>query len=333
MSPISPMIPIALVCLTTSAPAEEPAISGRGAGTHYAFAFFRGDTEEAGMLMAVSEDGVDWTIVNRDRPVFRPPFGRVLRDPAISQGPDGRYHLVWTVDWNGNSFGYAWSDDMVHWQEAREIPIMAGTDGTYNVWAPELVYDDEAKRWMLYWASSVEGRYPTPVKRPNANNRMYCAFSTDLKTFTEPQILFAEHIVNDTRIFKTDSPRGQYCMVVKLIEKPGHVAPLYLAFSDAIDGPYTRLGAGFISGTHRFCEGPAVIRIGDYLHCYFDLTRDRRMACVRSKTLTPDPWEDVTHKLTFPSDVKHGDIIRVPKDIHDALLALDIDTAPVAKKE
>lgn len=305
------------------------AITGRGKGQAYAFPFFYAGAkgETSGMWMAVSRDGLDWKIVNDNKVAFERPFGSVFRDPAISQGPDGIYHLVWTTDWDGSTgIGYARSTDLIHWEEPRQIDLMGSVPGTVNVWAPELFHDKDNQRWLIYWSSSVKGRYPETAieNRPRVNNRLYGAFTTDFKTTTGPKILFDAHIVNDTRIFNAESGHGKFGMVTKHITKPGRQAKLYLTYSENLAGPYrpTEAGFAYISDPYQFCEGPAVIKIGDWFHCYFDLSREHRMACKRSKTLDAKDWQDVTGQLTFPEDVKHGDIIRIPMAIYKQLLAL-----------
>lgn len=316
-------------CRGETAGMVEPTVTGRGTGNAYAFSFFYNgkDGEKQGMWMAVSRDGIDWEIVNGNQVVFKRPFGTVLRDPAIAQGPDGTYHLVWTIDWASPAgVGYAHSKDLIHWEEARILDLMKPVEGTVNLWAPELVFDEADKRWMIYWGSSVEGRFnETRQKIPRRNNRMYCAFTTDFKTFTEPKVLLGDHIVNDTRIINVDSPHGTYCMVTKHIVNPGTAAELYLAFSDRIDGPYKRVDESrfdYISKPHKFCEGPAIIKIGDWYHCYFDLSREHRMACKRNRKIDSAGWEDITDRLTFPSGVKHGDVIRIPMETYEKLKAL-----------
>lgn len=303
----------------------EPTLIGRGSGSAYAFPFFYGQKHKdtVGMWMAISKDGLDWKVVNNNEVVFKRPFGNVLRDPAISQAPDGTYHLVFTVGSNNPVYmGYARSKDLIHWKDARMVDLMGSVEGTANVWAPELFYDKVRERWMVYWASSVEGRFPeTKQLNERANNRMYCAFTTDFVNVTEPKLLYTKHIVNDTRIINYNSQWGKYCMVVKHIKRPGTHAELYLAYSKKIDGPYINPfdSIQYISKPYRFCEGPAVIKIDDYYYCYFDLSREHHMACKRSKDMLPGSWEDMTDWLTIPAEVKHGDIVRIPIGIYNKL--------------
>ena len=86
----------------------------------------------------------------------------MMRDPSITQGPDGTFHLVWTISWNGEQgFGYASSKDLIHWSEQREIKVMKDSL-TNNVWAPEVFYDDEKGQFIVAWSSAI------PVERYTA---------------------------------------------------------------------------------------------------------------------------------------------------------------------
>ena len=67
----------------------------------------------------------------------------LMRDPSITQGPDGTYHLVWTMSWMGDKgFAYSSSKDLIHWTHQREIVVMKDSV-TNNVWAPEVLYDSK----------------------------------------------------------------------------------------------------------------------------------------------------------------------------------------------
>ena len=79
----------------------------------------------------------------------------MMRDPSMTQGPDGTFHLVWTISWNGEQgFGYASSKDLIHWSEQREIKVMKDSL-TNNVWAPEVFYDDEKEQFIVVWSSAI----------------------------------------------------------------------------------------------------------------------------------------------------------------------------------
>src|SRR5215210_4656848 len=101
---------LAITSMTPSIHAAESAALNMA----YLFTSFRGDGD--GLHLAYSEDGRDWTDLNR---VFlKPTVGsKLLRDPHILHGPDGLYHMVWTSGWTDTGIGYATSKDLVNWSE------------------------------------------------------------------------------------------------------------------------------------------------------------------------------------------------------------------------
>jgi len=64
------------------------------------FSFFRGNGED-GLFLAFSKDGLKWEELKpRDKSFLKPEVGgKLMRDPCICTGPDGRFHLVWTTGW------------------------------------------------------------------------------------------------------------------------------------------------------------------------------------------------------------------------------------------
>ena len=99
----------------------------------------------------------------------------MMRDPSITQGPDGTFHLVWTLAWAGEkAFGYASSKDLINWSEQRKITVMADSV-TNNVWAPELFYDDELEQFLIIWSSGIRKELRTEADNlgTNGSHRMY----------------------------------------------------------------------------------------------------------------------------------------------------------------
>ncbi|MGB9601602.1 MAG: glycosyl hydrolase, partial [Limisphaerales bacterium] len=106
------------------------------------FSFFRGNGED-GLFLAYSRDGLKWEELKpRGKSFLEPKVGgKLMRDPCICMGPDGRFHMVWTTSWGQPPVvGYAWSSNLVHWSEQQAIPVMNHEPKTRNVWAPELFY-------------------------------------------------------------------------------------------------------------------------------------------------------------------------------------------------
>ena len=68
------------------------------------------------MHLAYSHDGINWSPLNGGRSVITPAVtgsgigwqewnttGALMRDPSILRGPDGMFHLVWTVAWTDHA--------------------------------------------------------------------------------------------------------------------------------------------------------------------------------------------------------------------------------------
>lgn len=287
--------------------------------SYYLFSYFTGEGIDDGLHLAISNEGRKWTSLNGGLAVFKPEFGKIFRDPCIVQGKDSIFHVVWTVGAtekdNGKVIGIAHSDNLFDWYGAETLVVMDDPN-TINCWAPELFWDEDYERWFLYWASSVEGKYTETIQpgmKDYANNRMYGLWlSEKFEILTEAKILLNQgFITNDCQIFTANHPRGKYGMMVKHIYKPGVYAPLYLAFSNQLDGNYTIIEGEPISGDYEFCEGPTTIAIGDYYYCYFDLTNEHKMGCVRSDSLRTGAWYDITEQISLPDGTRHGTIIKI----------------------
>ena len=114
-----------------------------------------------------------------------------MRDPCIIRGADGIFHMVWTVSWNDKGIGYASSADLIHWSEQQFIPVMQQEDSARNCWAPEITYDAKKKQYMIYWATTISGKYKAdPKVESGYNHRMYYVLTKDFKTFSKTKLLY-----------------------------------------------------------------------------------------------------------------------------------------------
>ncbi|SFD24714.1 glycoside hydrolase family 43 protein [Spirosoma endophyticum] len=289
----------------------------------YLFAYFKGNGED-GLHFASSTDGLTWTSLKNDQSFLKPAVGqdKLMRDPCITQGPDGTFHMVWTVSWKEKGIGYASSKDLIHWSEQRYVPLMEHEPNAKNCWAPEIFYDEATRQYFIFWATSIPGRYPATdnesqpgSKASNRNHRIYYVTSKDLKTFTKAK-LFYDHgfSVIDATLMK-DGKR--YVMFLK-DETDQPFTPqknLHVAFSDKAEGPYSKPSTS-ITGDF-WAEGPTVLKIGNEWTVYFDRYRDHRYGAIQSTDL--EHWTDVSDKIHFPAGVRHGTAFPVSEDVLKAL--------------
>src|SRR5690606_15280341 len=117
---------------------------------------------------------------------------KLMRDPCIIKGGDENFHMVWTVSWTDKGIGYASSKDLIHWSEQKFIPVMESMGNTSNTWAPEITYDSDSETYLIYWASTVEGRFleTKSEEEKGYNHRMYYTTTQDFETFTPTKLLY-----------------------------------------------------------------------------------------------------------------------------------------------
>ncbi|HEY9047508.1 MAG TPA: glycoside hydrolase family 43 protein [Ohtaekwangia sp.] len=283
----------------------------------YLFAYFKGNGED-GLHLAYSEDRYTWQALHNDSSFLKPTAGKdkLMRDPCIIQGADKTYHMVWTVSWNEKGIGYASSKDLIHWSPQQYIPVMEHEPGARNCWAPEIYFDKDSGIYMIYWATTITGRFTeTQSQKENSyNHRMYYVTTKDFKTFSKTALLYDQgfNVIDATIQKNYDS----YVIFLKdeTVEPPQK--NIRIAKSITLTGGYSKPGAP-ITGSY-WAEGPTCLRAGDQWIVYFDKYRDHRMGAVASHDL--EHWTDISDKVTFPAGVRHGTVFTAPRYVLNALL-------------
>ncbi|MGO4918569.1 prolyl oligopeptidase family serine peptidase [Maribacter spongiicola] len=278
----------------------------------YLFSYFVGHGEY-GLHFAYSEDGYTWESLRNGATYLTPEVGnnKLLRDPCITKGGDGKYHMVWTVSWTDKGIGYASSDDLVNWSTQQFIPVMGKMEGIRNTWAPEITYDDARGVYMIYWASTIEGKFPeTKSKKENGfNHRMYYTTTKDFKSFADTKLLYEPGFnVIDSSIYKWED---KFIMFLKDETVEPEQKNIKMAFSDNLEGPYSQ-ASNPISGDY-WAEGPTAIRIDGKWIVYFDKYKNHAYGAVSSSDLKN--WEDISDQVSFPEGLRHGTVIKIPRSI------------------
>ncbi len=293
---------------------------GVDAGEVYLFAYFKGNGED-GLHLAHSADGLVWTPLNNGNSLLRPSVGKdkLMRDPHLTLGRDGLYHMVWTSSWSEAVIGYASSKDLIDWSEQRAITPMTHEPEARNVWAPETFYDAENGRYLLFWATTIPGRFPATdgMGDREYNHRMYVTTTKDFRAFT-PTRLFYDGGFNviDATVVK-DGRR--YVMFIKdETRRPIARKNIRYAVSDKAAGPYSPASEP-MTGAY-WAEGPSAIKVGQRWVVYFDKYTEKRYGAVASADLKQ--WEDISAQVQFPAGARHGTVLRVPRAVLKKLLEL-----------
>jgi arabinoxylan arabinofuranohydrolase len=305
----------------------------RKKSTAYLFTYFTGNRkEEEAIRFALSTDGYHYRALNDNQPVISSAAisstGGV-RDPHILRGADGKtFYMVVTdmVSANGWSSNRAMvllkSTDLLHWTSSvvniqKRFP---GNENLLRVWAPQTIYDPEAKKYMLYWS----------MKHGNDPDKIYYAYAnadfTDLET--EPKQLFFSPTngacIDGDIIYKD----GKYHLFFKT-EDAGF--GLKVAVSNKLTGGYL-LRDKFVQQTKEAVEGSSVFKLNNgqgYILMY-DVYMKGKYQFTKSKDL--EHFEVVDDEISMNFHPRHGTVLPITKKEAEALMGKwgTIDAATLA---
>jgi len=312
MHPRNPLALLGLLCACVLSPVL------RAADQVYLFTYFVGNGED-GLHLAWSEDGYRWEALAGGESFLPPKVGkdRLMRDPSVALAPDGSFHLVWTSGWWDRGIGHASTRDFLSWSEQESLPVMEQEPTARNAWAPELTWDAAKKEFVIYWASTIPGRFPATETNADAglNHRIYATRTSDWKHFS-PTALFVEpgfNVIDATILPQAD---GRQLMIVKDETASPVRKHLRLAQADSVGGSWSGFGPAF---TRDWVEGPTAITVGKDTLVYFDVYREGHYGALRSSDLRT--WEDVTERIRIPHGARHGTMIPVSRSVVDAIRA------------
>lgn len=300
----------------------------------YLFSYFTRNGE-GGVHLAYSRNGIDWLPLNGGKAVITPAItgagegwqewnttAALMRDPSILRGPDGMFHLVWTIAWSDHGIGVAHSRDLIHWSAQTRVPVMEHEPTALNTWAPDLFYDDATQQFVIVWASSIPGRFPATdslaqkTSRGRADHRLYYVRTKDFVTYSPTALLYDGGF---SAIDGTITRRGDTYYLVMKDETfyPPH-RNLRIASSKHATGPYGPASPAF---TDRDTEGPSVLHTGGYWYIYYDEYTRGHYGAVRTTDFVH--FEPFSDSLKTPRGIRHGSAFLAPESVLDGLLALD----------
>ncbi|MBP2336458.1 hypothetical protein JOF41_002636 [Saccharothrix coeruleofusca] len=237
-----------LVALLVRAPAAEAV----GPAPHYLMTAFT-NTSESNMYVYDSPDATDFALVRAN--AYTPPTG-LIRDPSVMRHTDGRYYVVHTTGWTGDTIAFARSTDGVNWTFLRTLTV--GLNGaTGSTWAPEWFKDTDGSVHVIFSASreGVGGQF-----------RPYRITATrgDLSRWTAPTPLGIPANFIDSFLVKVDGTYHNFLKneTTKYVEH---------AVARSLAGPWHFVGTGDWAGWGPGLEGPALVQLPNgRWRIYFD---------------------------------------------------------------
>ena len=252
-----------IACMSQLATAQKKATARKYSA--YLFAYFTGnDKKEEQIRFALSKDGYHYQALNGDQPIIASAgiseTGGV-RDPHILRGADGKTFYMVATDmvsakgWNSNrAMVLLKSTDLINWTSSvvnieKKYPAKTGLQ---RVWAPQTIYDDSAKKYLIYFSLKY-GNDPDKICYAYANKDF-----TDLEG--EPQQLFY-------------NPEGAACIDGDMVKKDGKFYLFFktedrqpgikVAVSNHLTGGYTLQSPNYVQQTKSPVEGAGTFPLND----------------------------------------------------------------------
>ncbi|KAL2826434.1 hypothetical protein BDW59DRAFT_171827 [Aspergillus cavernicola] len=168
----------------------------------YLAVYWTTEDESVYFSLSSSDDPLGFQALNGGNAVISPTLGtKAIRDTTLvpGQGDDeGKYYIIGTdldidtTSWDGASRNgsralFVWeSTDLINWTDERLVTVEDETAGM--AWAPDAVWDPAQCQYFVHWAAQLFSEDdPGHTGDPVLLNSLRYAYTSDFKTFTEPQ--------------------------------------------------------------------------------------------------------------------------------------------------
>jgi hypothetical protein len=308
-----------------AAPQATPPGATPAAKGGYLFTTFKGEqspmTEQ--IYFGLSQDGLAWSALNQGEPVLVSKLGeKGVRDPYILRAHDNKKFFLIATDlsinlnnnWTraqraGSKSIVIWeSDDLVKWGEPRLVKVAPDDAGC--TWAPEAIYDEATKDYMVYWASKTQGDN-------FAKHRIWAARTKDFKEFSKPEIYIEKtNTVIDTDIIREGNKYYRFT-------KDELTKTVTMESSDKIAGTWADVPGFSLAGITGY-EGPACFQLTPATvgkTATWCLLLDYYSRGQGYKAWTTDNLASgkftANDKITFPFRFRHGSILALSPEEYE----------------
>lgn len=282
----------------------------------YLFTYFTGNTGDGeAVRYAISRNGFDYYALNENEPIIDSKqiseTGGV-RDPFILRAQDGKtFYMVLTdmVSDNGWDSNRAMillkSNDLINWQ-SNVVNIQnrfEGQEELKRVWAPQVIYDKDADKYMVYW-SMKHGDGPDIIYYAYAN-----ANFTDLENNYKPLFLpkDGKSCIDGDIIYKD----SLYHLFYKT---EGHGNGIKKATTQALTSGIWKESADYKQQTNEAVEGSGIFKLANsnkYILMY-DVYMKGHYQFTESTDL--NDFKVIENGISMDFHPRHGTIIQINHD-------------------
>ncbi|WP_157537979.1 glycoside hydrolase family 43 protein [Kitasatospora azatica] len=311
----------------------------------YLFAYFAGehthDGEQVRFALCDSPQPSHWRELTGIPRLA--PAGGGARDPFLIRDAHGDgFHLLATdlrihgsEGWeqavaHGSRNLLVWhSPDLHAWDGPHRVEVMSEQAGC--VWAPEAVWDPQRREYLVFWASTLYDEDDPDHLRPSYH-RMWCATTTDFRTFGAPQVwVDTGHPVIDSTVVEDDGWFYRFSKDERQPETPDAKFVFVERSRELAALQYEPVAKGLGRGVAgapglQHAEGPIVLPAPDRQGWFvlLDEFLGRGYVPFHADRLDSPVWHPVAdpEQCSVPPGLRHGSVLALTGAECTALLRL-----------
>lgn len=308
----------AISCKTESSSLDDDAYNS------YLFTYFIGNgPEEEAIHYAISDDGYNFYALNDNKPIINSKkisTSGGVRDPHILRAQDGKTFYMVVTDlyvtdqgWNNFAMVLLKSTDLVNWTSTKiNIPetYTEQFSDVDRVWAPQTIYDREAKKYMVYW-SMKQGSDPDKIYYAYANTNFTGFESAPKQLYFSPSNAAC---IDGDIIYKD----GKYHFFFK--NEDESKKGIMKAVSDHLTTGYVEK-EGFMNVTDKPVEGSGVFKMinSDRYILMYDMYTSGTYQFTESTDL--ENFTVVDDAISMNFHPRHGTVLPITKSEKERLLS------------
>ncbi len=290
---------------------------------YYVFCYFTGnEPEQERVSFAVSSNGYEFTLINKGIPMIKQTLGTgCCRDPYIFKA-NNKYYIIATDmkskdGWDSNhSMIIFESSDLINWGNERiiDVKVKPGFEETCRTWAPQVIYDEAAGKYMVYWSHCLRTDWKNYI--------VYAYLNDDFTDIGDINILYKPENGKDVIDADIISEGGKYYLYYK-DEKESIIC---YAYSDSLLGPYKDPENPKVSKSRKDVEGSCMYKLTgtdtylmimdeyDSHHYYMQATTSSSMTEFKPVRI---------FDYSFKFKPRHGSILAIDKNEYEALVSVN----------
>lgn len=286
------------------------------------FTYFIGNGPgQESIRFALSKDGYNYYALNNNNPTVsseKISSSGGVRDPHILRGDDGKIFYMVVTDlyvpkdgWSNHAMVLMKSTDLINWSSTiinipQTFPKEFG--GVNRVWAPQTIYDNQSKKYMVYW-SMCTGNEPDKIYYAFANKDFTGLETTPKQLFYSPS---NSACIDGDIIYK----EGKYHLFFK---NEGKGKGIMKAVSDKLTEGYVQYD-GEMDQTDEAVEGSSIFKLinSDTYILMYDMYMKGKYQFTKSTDLLN--FSVVDDEISMNFHPRHGTVIPITKKETEVLI-------------